>query len=73
MSPRSMRRWSIRMFQNFWPMFVGAVSAAICRSHDRAEDREHLFGLALLLIVGVGTFRAFQMRKYERRNSGLDV
>ena len=59
------------MCQNFWPMFVGSVSAAAAALMTALKTGNVLLWPCALLIVGIGTFRAFQMRKYERRTSVL--
>jgi diguanylate cyclase (GGDEF)-like protein len=59
------------MCQNFWPMFVGSVSAAAAALMTALKTGNVLLWPCALLIVGIGTFRAFQMRKYERRTAVL--
>jgi diguanylate cyclase (GGDEF)-like protein len=59
------------MCQNFWPMFIGSVSAAAAALMTALKTGNVLLWPCALLIVGIGTFRAFQMRKYERRTSVL--
>ena len=68
-----MRRWSIRMCQNFWPMFVGAVCAAVAAVLTALKTGNVLLWPCAALIIGIGTVRAFQMRKYERRTERPDV
>lgn len=59
------------MCQNFWPMFIGSVSAAAAALMTALKTGNILLWPCALLIIGIGTFRAFQMRKYERRTSVL--
>jgi diguanylate cyclase (GGDEF)-like protein len=59
------------MCQNFWPMFIGSVSAAAAALMTALKTGNVLLWPCALLIVGIGTVRAFQMRKYERRTSVL--
>src|SRR5882757_480496 len=59
------------MCQNFWPMFLGGVSAAIAAVMTALKTGNELLWPIAFLIVGIGTVRAFQMRKYERRTSVL--
>ena len=66
-----MRRWSIRMCQNFWPMFLGSVCAAVAAVMTALKTGNVLLWPCAALIVGIGTVRAFQMRRYERRTSDL--
>ena len=66
-----MRRWSIRMCQNFWPMFIGSVCAAVAAVLTALKTGNVLLWPCAALIIGIGTVRAFQMRKYERRTEVL--
>jgi diguanylate cyclase (GGDEF)-like protein len=59
------------MCQNFWPMFLGGVCAAIAAVMTALKTGNELLWPIAFLIVGIGTVRAFQMRKYERRTSVL--
>lgn len=59
------------MCQNFWPMFIGSVSAAAAALMTALKTGNVLLWPCAVLIIGIGTFRAFQMRKYERRTSVL--
>jgi diguanylate cyclase (GGDEF)-like protein len=59
------------MCQNFWPMFIGAVCAATAALMTAVKTGNVLLWPCALLIVGIGTARAFQMRKFERRTSVL--
>jgi diguanylate cyclase (GGDEF)-like protein len=59
------------MCQNFWPMFIGSVCAAAAALMTAMKTGNVLLWPCAVLIVGIGTARAFQMRKYERRTSVL--
>jgi diguanylate cyclase (GGDEF)-like protein len=59
------------MCQNFWPMFFGSVCAAAAALMTALKTGNVLLWPCAVLIVGIGTARAFQMRKYERRTSML--
>jgi diguanylate cyclase (GGDEF)-like protein len=59
------------MLQNFWPMFIGAVSAGAAALMTALKTGNVLLWPCAILIVGIGTVRAFHMRKYERRTSVL--
>jgi diguanylate cyclase (GGDEF)-like protein len=59
------------MCQNFWPMFFGSVCAAAAALMTAMKTGNALLWPCAVLIVGIGTARAFQMRKYERRTSVL--
>src|SRR5277367_6265594 len=59
------------MCQNFWPMFIGSISATTAALMTALKTGNVLLWPCAALIVGIGTFRAFQMRKYERRKSAL--
>jgi diguanylate cyclase (GGDEF)-like protein len=59
------------MCQNFWPMFFGGICAAIAAVMTAVKTGNELLWPIAFLIVGIGTVRAFQMRKYERRTSVL--
>ncbi len=59
------------MCQNFWPMLLGTLCAAIAAVMTAMKTGNVLLWPIALLIVGIGTIRAFQMRKYERRTSTL--
>src|SRR6188768_1792738 len=59
------------MCQNFWPMFIGSVSAAVAALMTALKTGNVLLWPCALLIVGIGTLRALQMRKYERRTGVL--
>jgi diguanylate cyclase (GGDEF)-like protein len=59
------------MCQNFWPLFVGGVCAAAAALMTALKTGNVLLWPIAFLIVAIGTARAFQMRKYERRTSVL--
>jgi diguanylate cyclase (GGDEF)-like protein len=59
------------MLQNFWPMFIGAVSAGSAAVMTALKTGNVLLWPCAILIVGIGTIRAFHMRKYERRTQVL--
>jgi diguanylate cyclase (GGDEF)-like protein len=59
------------MCQNFWPMFMGSLCNAIAAVMTAAKTGNVLLWPVAVLIVGIGTLRAFHMRKYERRTAVL--
>jgi diguanylate cyclase (GGDEF)-like protein len=59
------------MCQNFWPMFIGSVCGATAALMTAVKTGNILLWPIALLLVAVGTARAFQMRTYERRTSIL--
>jgi diguanylate cyclase (GGDEF)-like protein len=59
------------MCQNFWPMFFGSFCAAVAAVMTAMKTGNVLLWPCALLIIGIGTIRAFQMRKYERRTAVL--
>jgi diguanylate cyclase (GGDEF)-like protein len=59
------------MCQNFWPILIGSISTAAAAVMTAIKTGNVWLWPCTILIVGIGTFRAFQMRKYERRTSGL--
>src|ERR1700704_6347762 len=59
------------MLQNFWPLFIGAVSAGTAAVMTALKTGNVLLWPCAILIIGIGTVRALQMRKYERRTSVL--
>src|SRR5438309_614300 len=59
------------MCQNFWPMFIGSVSGTAAALMTAVKTGNVLLWPCALLIIAVGTARAFQMRTYERRTSML--
>lgn len=59
------------MLQNFWPMFVGTVCTAAAGVMTALKTGNVLLWPFVILILGIGTGRAFLMRKYERRTAVL--
>ncbi len=59
------------MCQNFWPLFFGTVCAAAAALMTVVKTGNVLLWPIAALIVVIGTGRALQMRKYERRTSVL--
>jgi diguanylate cyclase (GGDEF)-like protein len=55
------------MCQNFWPMLFGSTCAAVAALLTALKTGNVLLWPCAALIIGIGTIRAFQMRKYERR------
>ncbi len=59
------------MCQNFWPMMLGTLCTAIAAVLTAMKTGNTLLWPVAAAIVGIGTLRAFQMRKYERRTQVL--
>src|SRR3954468_23053378 len=59
------------MCQNFWPMLIGTLCTAVAAVMTAMKTGNVLLWPIALAIVGIGVFRAFQMRKYERRTTTL--
>ncbi|MDI1262431.1 MAG: EAL domain-containing protein [bacterium] len=59
------------MCQNFWPMLLGTLCTAVAAVLTALKTGNPLLWPCAALIVGIGTLRAFQMRKYERRTAVL--
>src|SRR5882724_3364808 len=59
------------MCQNFWPMLIGTLCTAIAAVMTAMKTGNMLLWPIAAAIVGIGTLRAFQMRKYERRTQVL--
>lgn len=59
------------MCQNFWPMFIGSVSGAAAALMTALKTGNVLIWPCALLLVAIGTTRAFQMRRYEARTQTL--
>jgi diguanylate cyclase (GGDEF)-like protein len=57
------------MCQNFWPMLIGSICGATAALMTALKTGNVLLWPCAVLIVGIGTVRAFQMRKYERRKA----
>jgi len=52
------------MCQNFWPMLFGSVCSAVAALLTALKTGNVWLWPCAALIVGIGTVRAFQMRKY---------
>ena len=61
------------MCQNFWPMLNGSICAAAAALMTALKTGNVWLWPCALLIIGIGTVRAFQMRKYERRTAVLTL
>src|SRR5690242_14879339 len=59
------------MCQNFWPMMLGTLCTAIAAVLTAMKTGNQLLWPIAAAIVCIGTLRAFQMRKYERRTQVL--
>jgi diguanylate cyclase (GGDEF)-like protein len=59
------------MLQNFWPMLIGSISTAIATVMTAIKTGNDWIWPCAALIIIIGTFRAFQMRRYEGRTSAL--
>ncbi|WP_296514805.1 EAL domain-containing protein [Rhodopseudomonas sp.] len=59
------------MCQNFWPMLTGAICAAIAALMTAIKTGDVWIWPCALLIIAVGTARAFQMRKFEKRTETI--
>ncbi|HVX79423.1 MAG TPA: EAL domain-containing protein [Bradyrhizobium sp.] len=59
------------MCQNFWPIFMGSICAGAAAVMTALKTGNVLLWPCAFLIVSIGAFRAFQMRKYERRTTEL--
>jgi diguanylate cyclase (GGDEF)-like protein len=59
------------MCQNFWPMLFGSVCGGAAAIMTALKTGNVLIWPCALLIVAIGTARAFHMRTYERRTSML--
>jgi diguanylate cyclase (GGDEF)-like protein len=59
------------MCQNFWPMMLGTLCTAIAAVLTAMKTGNVALWPIAGAIVGIGTLRAFQMRKYERRTQVL--
>jgi diguanylate cyclase (GGDEF)-like protein len=59
------------MCQNFWPILNGTVCAAIAALLTALKTGNVWIWPCALLIVVIGTARAFQMRTYEKRTEML--
>jgi diguanylate cyclase (GGDEF)-like protein len=59
------------MCQNFWPILNGTVCAAVCALMTALKTGNVWIWPCVVLIVVIGTARAFQMRRYEKRTEML--
>ena len=59
------------MCQNFWPMLIGTICSALAAFMTALKTGNIWLWPCALLIMAIGTARAFQMREYERRTSVL--
>ena len=59
------------MCQNFWPILNGTICAAVCALMTALKTGNVWIWPCVVLIVVIGTARAFQMRKYEKRTEML--
>jgi diguanylate cyclase (GGDEF)-like protein len=59
------------LFQNFAPVFATGVSATIAVVLTAVKTGQVLLWPCALLIIVLGTYRALQMREYERRTTAL--
>src|SRR5262245_12951623 len=59
------------MCQNFWPMFAGSVCTAVAAVFTALKTGNELLWPCAVLIIVIGTIRAFEMRKYEQRTQVL--
>jgi diguanylate cyclase (GGDEF)-like protein len=59
------------MCQNFWPMLIGTICSALAAFMTALKTGNLWLWPCALLIMAIGTARAFQMREYERRTSVL--
>ncbi|WJR77562.1 EAL domain-containing protein [Bradyrhizobium sp. NP1] len=57
--------------QNFWPVLFGSACAAVAAILTALKTDNVLLWPCAAAIVAIGTVRAFQMRKHERRTSAL--
>src|SRR5690349_15436797 len=59
------------MCQNFWPMMFGTICTFAAALMTALKTGNELLWPCVVLIIGIGTARAFQMRKHERRTTVL--
>ena len=59
------------MCQNFWPMLIGSISAGLAALMTACKTGNVWIWPCAVLIIAIGTTRAFQMRKYEMRTAML--
>ena len=71
LEPCSTRRWSIPCARTSGRCSSGSVCAAVAAVLTALKTGNVLLWPCAALIIGIGTVRAFQMRKYERRTEVL--
>ena len=59
------------MCQNFWPMMFGTICTFAAALMTLVKTGNEALWPCVVLIIGIGTARAFQMRKHERRTTVL--
>jgi diguanylate cyclase (GGDEF)-like protein len=59
------------MCQNFWPMLTGSICAGIAALMTALKTGNPWIWPCAILIIVIGTARAFQMRRYETRSGVL--
>jgi diguanylate cyclase (GGDEF)-like protein len=59
------------MCQNFWPMMFGTICTFAAALMTLVRTGNDALWPCVVLIIGIGTARAFQMRKHERRTTVL--
>lgn len=59
------------MCQNFLPMFAGSICIFVAAVFTALKTGNELLWPFAVLIIAIGTIRAFEMRKYERRTEAL--
>ena len=53
------------LFQNSWPMFAGALCAAVAAVMTARQDRQRMAVAMRALIIVIGAVRAFEMRQIQ--------
>jgi diguanylate cyclase (GGDEF)-like protein len=59
------------MCQNFLPMFAGSICIFVAAVFTALKTGNELLWPFAVLIIAIGTIRAFEMRKYEQRTKPL--
>jgi diguanylate cyclase (GGDEF)-like protein len=59
------------MCQNFWPMLTGTICAAVSALMTAVKTGIPWIWPCAILIIVIGTARAFQMRRFEKRTETL--
>src|SRR5437588_10618175 len=59
------------MCQNFWPMLFGTICAGTAALMTALKTGNALLWPIVVMIIGIGTARSFQMRRHERRTTAL--